>query len=216
MKNNLSNNMFYDKTRFQIESIIYLNHLNKHLKKKTKTWLLIKILIRLCWSFQMYINSLQHHASIIYPRLEMSESERSLFKESRLKGVHSGDSGITSLEIINDSCIFSCNDDTILLHNLNTNTKKTLYSGKKSKVPDELACMKSFSLNSPDKNYLYTSNSEYLQLFDLVAFKQINKYKFSKETVNSIELNKAGNLVVCSDDAGNDKKVFFSSTILAI
>lgn len=132
----------------------------------------------------------------------MSESKKALFHEKRVKNLHKN--GITSIELLNDSSVFSCDDDTILLYNLNTDTSQVLYSGKKSKAPDELGCMRAFSLNSADKNYLYTSNNEYLQLFDLVTFKQINKYKFSKETVNSIEMNKSGNMAVCSDDLGNN------------
>lgn len=131
--------------------------------------------------------------------------ESIFYKKNRIRDLHKD--GIVSIETLNENAVFSCNDDTILLYNFNTDTKQLLYSGRKSKIPDELGCLKSFSIDSKssENNYLFASNNDVLQLFDLTTFKQINKYKFSKETVNSIEVNKSGNSIICCDDLGEIK-----------
>ena len=42
-----------------------------------------------------------------------------------------------------------------------------------------------------------------MQIFDLNTLKQLSNYKISRDTINSIEINK--NLIACSDDLGEIK-----------
>ncbi len=49
---------------------------------------------------------------------------------------------------------------------------------------------------------MIASNNELLQMFDLRTAKEINKYNFCKDTVNSIEVNKTHNCIACCDDSG--------------
>lgn len=100
---------------------------------------------------------------------------------------------------------FTCDDNTINLHNTETNTNQVLYSGAKNKSKDEFSYLKCFSLGSSVNKYLFASNDQFLQLFDINTFKQVNKYKFSKETINCIELNQARNVIGCCDDSGEIK-----------
>lgn len=123
-----------------------------------------------------------------------------LFKKQVFKNLHSD--GINSIEVLDNISLFTCDDNSINLYNTETNTKQNLYTTPKNKLQDELSCLKCFSLSSCENKYLFASNNEFLQLFDINTFKQINKYKFSKETINCIELNQAKNIIGCCDDSG--------------
>jgi hypothetical protein len=133
--------------------------------------------------------------------------------KTTIPGLHSN--GINSIELFSPQAIYSCNDTTIQLNDLASHTRHTLYSSQtKHKTSDEISCLKCFSLNQESTeqqpDYLFASNNEFLQLFDLRTAKQINKYKFCKETVNSVEVNKARNCIVCCDDSGEDSLLFTS------
>lgn len=95
--------------------------------------------------------------------------------------------------------LVSCCEEEINLFNLKTNSKQCLHTSKE----DEIGCFKLYNVsdNSASKN-LFSSSGKYLNMFDLNQAKLLNKYKFSKDTINSIELNKANNLLTCGDDSG--------------
>ena len=108
--------------------------------------------------------------SIMYPA-------DNLLNKTSLKHLHN--SGINSIEILNDNCLYSCNEDTIILYNFATDTRQVLYSGRlnstkaSNKVPDDLGCLKAFTLTTTGNNnndttsscdYLFASNNEFLHL----------------------------------------------------
>ena len=130
-----------------------------------------------------------------------------------IKDVHK--SSINSIDINqNDEnvIIYSCSDDQLCLTNLNTLTKHYLYdvnNKSKSTNDNELTCLKYHNIeNNTNKNdYLFASNSNILYLYDLNQLKQISKFKFSKDTINSIEINQSNNLIACCDDSGEIKLI---------
>lgn len=140
--------------------------------------------------------------------MNTTTNTNSLFKKQTFENLHND--GINSIEVLNDTAFFTCDDNTINLHNTETNTNQVLYSGAKNKSKDEFSYLKCFSLGSSVNKYLFASNDQFLQLFDINTFKQVNKYKFSKETINCIELNQARNVIGCCDDSGNILICYFN------
>ena len=104
---------------------------------------------------------------------------------------------IIAIEILNDDSICLCDETTLLIKNLNTNTDHVLFTGKEDS--DEFNSLKYLN------GLLFVSNDEYLQLFDVNNLKPLSKYKFCKETINSIELNKSKNSIALCDDSGDIK-----------
>lgn len=104
---------------------------------------------------------------------------------------------VIAIEILNDDSICLCDETTLLIKNLNTNTDHVLFTGKEDS--DEFNSLKYLN------GLLFVSNDEYLQLFDVNNLKPLSKYKFCKETINSIELNKSKNSIALCDDSGDIK-----------
>jgi hypothetical protein len=182
-------------THTQTHSIQFIitSHLNANLTKPNSN------------QRQISINQL-----IFFSKFKMPSHHK-----TTIPGLHPN--GINSIELFSPQAIYSCNDTTIQLNDLASDKRHTLYSSQtktKHKTSDEISCLKCFSLNQESNeqqpDYLFASNNEFLQLFDLRTAKQINKYKFCKETVNSIEVNKARNCIVCCDDSGEDSLLFTS------
>jgi WD40 repeat protein len=122
-----------------------------------------------------------------------------------IKNIHKN--SINSIDINQkNNILYSCSDDQLYLTNLNTLTKHCLCEINDSKSIKELTCLKYH--NFDDKNdHLFSSNSNILHLYDLNHLKQISKFKFSKDTINTIEINQNNNLIALCDDSGEIKLI---------
>ena len=113
---------------------------------------------------------------------------------------------INSIESNDGVLLYTCCDEAITCLNMQTGTKQTFYSAAANQTDDEINCLKLFNLSGGNTGgYLLVANNQYLQVFDVNTCKQVSKYKFFKETINSIELNSLRNSVACSDDSGEIK-----------
>ncbi|RNA44229.1 WD repeat-containing 53 [Brachionus plicatilis] len=104
---------------------------------------------------------------------------------------------INSFDFI-DGKIISCCESELNIFNLETGIKSNIYS-----VVDETEELGCFKIFQQDK--LFLSNENIIQLFDLNLSQQINKFKFSKDTINSIKISKKDNILACCDDSGEIK-----------
>lgn len=97
-----------------------------------------------------------------------------------------------------DSKIISCSESELNIFNLETKDKSSVYSITEE-ASEELGC---FEILNQDK--LFLSNQNLIQLFDLNVSKQINKFKFAKDTINSIK-SKQNSIIAICDDSGEIK-----------
>jgi WD40 repeat protein len=126
-----------------------------------------------------------------------TNEENSFIKKYKISNLHKNES-INSIEVIridNNNSIFSCSDTEIIIYETLSEKKTLLF--KSNNEESELNQLKILN------NHLYAANSEYLQIFDINTLKQLSNYKISRDTINSIEINK--NLIACSDDLGEIK-----------
>jgi WD40 repeat protein len=127
------------------------------------------------------------------------------YSKQRINNIHKN--SINTIDINqNENVLYSCSDDQLYLTNLNTLTKHCLCEINDSKSIKELTSLKYHNFDNKN-DYLFASNSNILQLYDLNQLKQISKFKFSKDTINSIELNQKNNLIACCDDSGEIKLI---------
>ena len=128
------------------------------------------------------------------------------FEIDRLKDVHT--SPVSAIEIkrrANDAeLVFTCSDEELKVTNLATRQHDRLYKVSDA-AKEELNCVKLLPTNADEARYLFASNSQHLFLFDLEKLKVATKFKFNKDTISCLELNKAGNCLACGDDSGEIK-----------
>ena len=132
----------------------------------------------------------------------MSVDQNAYISRSTISNLHNNES-INSIQIKtnenpNSKLIFSCSDSKINICDTLNQSRKTLFSCDEE-TNSELNQLKLF------KDLLYAANSEYLQIFDVNALKQVGNYKISRDTINSIEINQSNTLIACSDDLGDIK-----------
>ena len=105
-------------------------------------------------------------------------------QKSELKNHH--ENAINFVEIDTDKVVFTCSDSSIIGYNLSTSSKDFLF--KSSSKNDEFTCLKLIN------EHLFAAQENILLVFDVQNSKQIDKFKFFKETINSIEINNSKNL----------------------
>ena len=107
------------------------------------------------------------------------------------------DKPINFLEIDNENLVFTCTDNEIISYNLATSSKQFIFkSGSKNNDNEEFSCLKLIN------GHLFGAQENILLVFDVQSSKQINKFKFFKETINAIEINASKSLLACCDDTG--------------
>ena len=136
------------------------------------------------------------------------DNQNKLEKPTKIEisGLHRD--GINFIEGVNENLIFSCGIEEIILYNVLEGSKKILSSNN-----DELTCLKYFSSKETNSNedftnvsgHLFAGNGQFLQVYDLNSFKQISKYKFNKDAINSIESNDSRSCLALGDDSGEIK-----------
>jgi WD40 repeat protein len=139
-----------------------------------------------------------------------STSKNDHFKKSHISNLNQDT--INCIDIQKDSqdstILFSCSDQELTLCNLNTLVKHSLFptagSSSKKKQENEFNSLK-FHQFGKDSNYLFVSNDNILNLYDVNALKQTSTFKFCQDTINSIEINSQNSLVALADDAGEIK-----------
>ncbi|CAF0778741.1 unnamed protein product [Brachionus calyciflorus] len=122
--------------------------------------------------------------------------ETNQIKNFQLPNLNSN--SINSFDFI-DNSLLTCCESELNLFNLETKSKTTIYKATNEET-EELGCFKLID----NKNAL-VSNQNYVHLFDINTQKELNKFNFFQETVNCLELNKQGNVLVGCDDSGEIK-----------
>ena len=129
---------------------------------------------------------------------------KSVLKKLRIDGIHA-ENPINCIEIANEDLLFTCSDDQLIAYNLTTSAKQSLFnqpatsnSHNTDSDEDEFNCLK----YSPHQGHLFASQGSKLYIYDTNTSKQIDKFKFFKETINAIELNEIKSIVACCDDSG--------------
>ena len=145
--------------------------------------------------------------------------------KTKIEDLHND--SINFIELKDDGLIFSCSDEELVFYNMHSSAKQVLHQIDPKKE-EEFSYLKYISTGNNE--YLFTSNGPILNLFDINSLKKIDKFKFFKETINCIEINKTQNLIACCDDSGeiklldlrctsdsnNNKKISISSPNLTL
>jgi WD40 repeat protein len=128
-------------------------------------------------------------------------------EQTKIKNLYNSSSDSTnSIEILPDkNILISCTDQEIIAYNQSEQSKAFIYKSNNSN--DEITYLKHFDLNNTD--VLVALNDKSIFMFDLLSTKQIGKFKFSKDTVNCIDLNRNKNTLACGDDRGEIKLLDF-------
>jgi WD40 repeat protein len=132
----------------------------------------------------------------------MNTEQNKYISSLKIKNLHKNEESINSIQsktIDNETnLLFTCCDDEINIYNTSNKTKTLLFSANEQ-TNTEINQLKL------SNDLLYAANLEYLQIFDINTLKQLQNYKISRETINSIEFNQTETLIACSDDLGEIK-----------
>lgn len=119
------------------------------------------------------------------------------FECKELKNLHSDSINCIQINSVDGNClIFSCSDEELNVIHENGSNKQTILGGA-----DELTSLKLTTLG----DRIFLSNSKYIQIFDTNSQKQLNRYKFFKDTINCFEFSTDESLLASCDDSGEIK-----------
>jgi WD40 repeat protein len=111
----------------------------------------------------------------------------------RLLALH--DNSINSIQI-NGDILYTCCEDQLKSYSQETSKQETLFKSESGDIG---------IIKLLDDSHLLLTNSNDLHLFDVDSLKQTNKYKFCKDTINTIDVNKGKTILACGDDTGHVK-----------